>query len=100
MSSSVAVCRLKPVALGLAVAVLSALSFLFVVFIALFFGIGFPWLDIIASVYVGFNLSFLGIVIGLVWAIVDGFIAGTVLAGLYNVFSCCGCPVKPRESDV
>ncbi|HAG62301.1 MAG: hypothetical protein CMF55_01985 [Legionellales bacterium] len=99
MSSSVDVCRLKPVALGLAIAVLSALSLLFVVFTALCFGVGFPWLGIIASIYVGFNLSFIGIIIGLVWAIIDGFIAGIVLAWLYNAFSCCGCPMKSRESD-
>ena len=69
------------------------------VFTALCFGVGVPWLGIIASIYVGFNLSFIGIIIGLVWAIIDGFVVGIILAWSYNAFSCCGCPMKSRKSD-
>ena len=83
---------LKPVALGLAFAILWVISLLSVVFMALVFGVGFPWLGILASVYIGFSLTFWGVVIGIVWAFVDGFVGGFLLAWLYNWLSgCCRC---------
>ena len=38
----------------------------------------------IGSVYLGYSISPLGSIIGLVWAFVDGLIAGAVFAWLYN----------------
>ena len=41
----------------------------------------------IGRVYIGYNVSALGSVIGLVWATVDGFIGGAIFAWLYNVLA-------------
>ncbi len=41
----------------------------------------------IGRLYRGYSISPLGSLIGLVWALVDGFIGGTVFAWLYNRFA-------------
>jgi hypothetical protein len=38
----------------------------------------------LGHIYRGYTISPLGSVIGLVWALVDGFIAGGIFAWLYN----------------
>ena len=43
--------------------------------------------DVLSSVYVGYASTFLGGLIGGAWAFVDGFVAGLLLAFLYNVFA-------------
>ncbi len=98
MSSCHTGCRLKPCALGAAIAILWALTLLLISLLAIFLGVGFPWLGIIASLYVGFSLTIGGIIIGLVWALIDGFITGVVLAWLYNWLSGC-CHAKSEVSD-
>ena len=42
---------------------------------------------ILGHVYRGFTITPLGSVIGLAWALADGFVGGLVLAWLYNLFS-------------
>ena len=41
----------------------------------------------LGSIYIGYNISPLGSVIGLAWGFVDGLIGGAVLAWLYNRFA-------------
>ncbi len=50
--------------------------------------------DVLSSVYVGYASTFLGGLIGGAWAFVDGFVAGLLLAFLYNVFA------GPRSESV
>lgn len=40
--------------------------------------------DFFSSVYLGYNLNPMGIVIGMVWGFLDAFIGGFVVAWLYN----------------
>ena len=42
---------------------------------------------IIGRVYLGFSISPVGSIIGLVWAFVDGLIGGAIFAWLYNRIS-------------
>ena len=42
---------------------------------------------VIARVYRGYSFTFVGSLIGLVWALLDGLICGAILAWLYNRFS-------------
>jgi len=42
---------------------------------------------IIGQVYRGFNISPIGSLIGLVWALADGAIGGAIFAWLYNCFT-------------
>ena len=39
----------------------------------------------IGKIYIGYNISPLGSVIGLIWALIDGFIGGLIFAWLYNL---------------
>ncbi len=41
----------------------------------------------IGLVYRGYNISPLGSVIGLLWALADGFIGGLIFAWLYNLLA-------------
>lgn len=38
----------------------------------------------LSSIYLGYSLSFTGILIGMVWAFIDAAVGGLVLAWLYN----------------
>ncbi len=51
---------------------------------------------LIGKVYRGYNISPLGSLIGIAWALPDGFIGGVIFAWLYNVLS--GSPKKNREA--
>ncbi len=44
-------------------------------------------ITLIGQVYRGFNISPLGSVIGLIWALVDGTIGGAIFAWLYNLIT-------------
>lgn len=61
---------------------------IFVVFlgVAAAFGWGEELVPIVSSIYVGFDTTVLGVVIGSVWAFVDGVIGGALIAILYNFF--------------
>lgn len=42
---------------------------------------------LLERVYLGYHFTPIGSVIGLVWAAIDGFICGALIAWLYNVLS-------------
>ncbi len=44
-------------------------------------------ITLIGQVYRGFNISPLGSVIGLIWALADGMIGGAIFAWLYNLIA-------------
>ena len=39
-----------------------------------------------SSVYLGYDSTFIGLIVGIIWAIVDGAIGGVIFAWLYNRF--------------
>jgi hypothetical protein len=75
--------KLSPNALGIAIGVLWAAYVLFCG-IAAMFGWGTALVDAISSLYIGYAPSVLGAIIGALWGFVDGYIAGVVIAWLYN----------------
>jgi hypothetical protein len=42
---------------------------------------------LIGRLYLGYKITPLGSVIGLVWALVDGFVGGAIFAWLYNLIT-------------
>jgi len=44
-------------------------------------------ITLIGKVYLGYSISPVGSIIGLLWGLVDGIIAGALLAWLYNKLS-------------
>jgi hypothetical protein len=43
--------------------------------------------NVVSSLYLGYAPTLLGAAIGGAWALVDGFVAGFIIAWLYNRFS-------------
>ncbi|MFP4232742.1 MAG: bacteriophage holin [Candidatus Aenigmatarchaeota archaeon] len=78
--------KLDPWALA---ASLGVVCVIFVVFIgvAAMFGWSEELVPIISSMYIGFDSTPVGVIIGAVWAFVDGVIAGALIAALYNCFA-------------
>jgi len=75
--------KLQPLALGIAIGVLWAL-YVGSVGITAMFGWGAALVMPLASLYIGYDASIIGAIIGAVWAFVDGFVAGVVIAWVYN----------------
>jgi hypothetical protein len=48
------------------------------------FGWGTALIAPLASLYIGYSASILGAIIGVIWAFIDGFVAGVVIAWIYN----------------
>ena len=76
--------KLQPVPLGVAVGVLWAI-YVFCVGITAMFNWGNAVVDVLASLYIGYDASILGAVIGAIWAFVDGLVAGVIVAWIYNM---------------
>jgi hypothetical protein len=76
--------KCQPLALGVAIGVLWAL-YVFLAAIFAMFDWGVPVVEVLASLYIGYAASIGGAVVGAIWAFVDGFIAGVVIAWVYNM---------------
>jgi fructose-specific phosphotransferase system IIC component len=74
------------ISFGLALAVTSAVFTFLLGLMATFFGWGVELAGVLASLYIGFSPTFVGTIAGAVWAFVDGFVAGIMIAWLYNKF--------------
>jgi len=49
-------------------------------------GWGDEWRDLLSDVYLGYDSTMRGLVVGGVWAFADGFVGAYLLASLYNLF--------------
>lgn len=85
--------KLHPVSLGLAFGILWGASVVIMAILVMLWGWGTPFVALLGSLYVGYNATFTGIVLGAVWGFVDGFISGAVLAWLYNLCLRCTCKI-------
>jgi len=79
-------------AFGLALGIVWGLGVLLLGLAAWQFAWGVAFLDLLASVYVGYAATLTGSLIGFGWGFLDAFIGGVVFAFLYNLFAtyCCG----------
>lgn len=94
MEGSTSSCaRICACALGVALGVLSAVVVVVIGLLAHFVHYGNAWVNMAASVYVGFAATPQGIVIGALWAFGEGFVFGYLLGVLYNAI-CKRCPCK------
>ncbi len=75
--------KCKPVALGVAIGVLWAIYVLCAGLVAMF-GWSAALVNVLSSLYIGYSASVIGAIIGGVWAFIDGFVAGVVIAWVYN----------------
>jgi hypothetical protein len=75
--------KCQPIALGVAVGIVWSIGVFFAGIFAMFHW-GNAFVDVIGSFYIGYGASLLGAVIGALWALADGFVAGVVVAWIYN----------------
>lgn len=73
--------------LGLAGGVLWGLAMFIFTVISIYTGYGTMWLALMADVYPGYDITFTGSIIGLIYGFIDGFVGLFILAWLYNKFS-------------
>lgn len=80
--------KLCPLTLGLTLGILWGGSILFVGVLNRFYeGYGFEFLQVVQSLYPGYEAQsgLRNLPIGVIWALVDGFVGGILLAWLYNL---------------
>lgn len=49
-------------------------------------GWGDEWRDLLSDVYLGYDPTNQGLLVGAVWAFAEGFVGASLLAWLYNLF--------------
>jgi hypothetical protein len=76
--------RLDVKAFGLACGILWAVVIFGATLWLMAFGFQGDLISQLDHFYFGYSLSFVGAIIGAVWAFIDGFIGGAILAWLYN----------------
>jgi hypothetical protein len=85
--------KLSCCALGVAFAVTWGLAMFLLGLINMRCDWGSALLDVLSSVYIGFDFTLKGAFIGLLWGLLDGFIFGLLIALIYN-FCICHCACK------
>ena len=75
--------KLNVKALAVGIGVLWAIYVLFIGWVAAF-GWGTELVTVLSSLYIGYSASFVGGIIGGIWAFIDGAIAGAIIAWVYN----------------
>jgi hypothetical protein len=75
--------KLNVKALAVGIGVLWAIYVLFLGWVAAF-GWGREMVTVLSSLYIGYSATFVGAIIGGIWAFVDGVIAGAIIAWVYN----------------
>ena len=79
--------KLNAHALGVSLGGIWALAILLVGFTAIWFGYGVEFVEFWSTLYVGYGATIGGSVIGAVWAFIDAYIGGVLVAWLYNKLS-------------
>ncbi len=78
--------KLSPVALGLAFGILWGISVLLLGLSTLFLGYGEIFVTSMGALYLGYEATIWGSLIGGIIGFVDAFITGLIIAWLYNLF--------------
>ena len=79
--------KLNIKAMGLAFGIVCSFYVIVLGLCATYANWGTPWVDLIGSMYIGYKATLVGSLVGGVWALVDGGIAGLLIAFVYNKFA-------------
>ncbi|MEE9487726.1 MAG: bacteriophage holin [Candidatus Brocadiales bacterium] len=79
--------KLNVKALGLAAGIVWSFYVILAGLMAAFLDWGTPFVEIMGSFYIGYAPTLVGSLIGGVWAVVDGAVAGVLIALVYNKFA-------------
>jgi hypothetical protein len=72
------------ISLGVALGITAALMTFIIGLTTAIFGWGILVVQVLATLFIGYEPTFVGSISGAVWAFVDFFIAGVIFAWLYN----------------
>lgn len=75
---------LNPLRLGLAAGIVWGVSMFLMTLIAIPTGYAYEWLGLMANIYPGYTISYMGSLVGLIYGFFDGFVGLFVLGWLYN----------------
>jgi phosphotransferase system glucose/maltose/N-acetylglucosamine-specific IIC component len=78
--------RLRVRALGMSVGIVWGLFVLLATLWLIWFAGPGPVFQVLKTLYPGYDVTYVGGLVGLFWGFVDGFIAGALVAWLYNKF--------------
>ncbi|NQU18563.1 bacteriophage holin [bacterium] len=79
--------KLNVKAFGLAVGIVWGVGMFVLGIIAMAFGWGDRFIEILSSLYIGYKATFLGSIVGAIWGFIDAGIGGIIVAWLYNKFA-------------
>lgn len=89
--------KLNILKLALAAAIVSAISMFLVPVYAIYFGRGLRAVSILNSIYPGYNVSWRGAGMGLVYGFVTCFVYVAIFGGIYNcLLECKGIKIKAK----
>jgi len=83
--------KLHVIGLGFGLGITWAISMFVLGLLVIYLDAGRPMLDLMASMYYGYDATLLGSVVGGFWGFVDGFIGGVLIAFFYNLACRCKC---------
>lgn len=69
---------------GLAAGIFWGLSMFILTFTGIWFGYALQWLNLMADIYPGYEITPTGSIIGLIYGFFDGFIGLSIFAWIYN----------------
>lgn len=92
-------CKLSPLALGLSLGIIWGVSVLIAGLIALHFSYGKPFVVAMSNMYIGYEPTIIGSLIGGAFGFVDGLIGGALIAALYNLFARCYACCSPASCE-
>ena len=91
-------CKLSPLPFGLSLGVIWGASVLLMGLLAHYFAYGNAFVTAMGVVYIGYDPSITGSIIGAIFGFIDALVGGVLIAWLYNVFSSC-CKKKCGSCD-
>ena len=77
--------QLRPKRIGLTLGLIGSFYVLLLSICAALFGWGLPLIRIIGSLYRGYDVTPFGVMIGMLWAFIDGYIAGYLFVYIYEL---------------
>lgn len=83
--------RLHVLGLGIALGIMWGFSILILGLCAMYLNMGTQLVGAFGSIYIGYEATVMGSLIGTIWGLADGFIGGVILAWIYNCVTRCCC---------
>ena len=88
-------CKINPVSMGLSLGILWGISVFLMGLLAYHYSYGKPFVEMLATLYLGFSPTISGGLLGFI----DAFITGFLVVWLYNCINSCSCCCKKEEKS-